>query len=545
MSSAFAGMSLLRKKEEENAGPKPLTEKAKQLQSYLAQQYGAGPAAAADKPKKKKKVKKSVIQSAVRIVDQDVTGFATKTDVAMGGDDDEGKLLHSSIGMACALKREMKNLHADLAIDDAEEPIVANAEEAEVLRQQAERERELLNRRLRDNEDGSGGWATVDEPPTTRTRPRQDSSEGDASPPRRRARHDSPDDASPPRRRARHDSPEHASPPRRVARHESPDDASPPRRRARHDSDDDASPPRRRHDSPDDASPPRRHPQHDADVDASPPRRRARHDSPGDASPPRRRAAPPADDEDLSPPRHKGGSEAGVGAQGVRERMSDGALAGMVSGRELMEEMARKREAERRRFEKLDPTLTGQAAATVFRDKSGRQVSKDEYLEAKAEERKKNKAQYDDESQLAWGGGLKQQMDREKEEQRMREEAALPFVRGHDARLDAEQRERLRWGDPMAHLVKKKIPELAAPVGLVEKRMDDLQKSGFVIPLEVPAHSWLRRGLGAPPNRYNIKPGRHWDGVDRSNGFERDMFKRQTELRRRNEEARMWAQGDM
>jgi pre-mRNA-splicing factor CWC26 len=221
----------------------------------------------------------------------------------------------------------------------------------------------------------------------------------------------------------------------------------------------------------------------------------------------------------------------------------------MVSGRVIQEEMARKREQEARRFSKLGAEVTGRGAETVYRDKSGQKLSKEEFVEARAAERKAGKAQYDDESQLAWGGGLKQKAEREDAERRLREEASKPFARGHDESLDAELRERVRFGDPMAHLVKKKTQGTdlldAPPSSLTSQHQDALKKSGFIIPLEVPKHSWMRRGVGPPPNRYNIKPGRHWDGVDRSNGFERDYFKRTTELRRREQQAQMWAQEDM
>ena len=237
----------------------------------------------------------------------------------------------------------------------------------------------------------------------------------DISPPRHpRNRHDSPDN-SPPRaqkqlhessdvnlpRRTRHDSPD-ISPPRR-ARHDSPDDLSPPRRTAR------LPPPRvsskntttsverprkQRHDSP----------------DMSPPRR-TRHDTP-DLSPPRLGGGA----ADLSPPRKKNRwdkkresdpkreeEEQSVRRPASPTRVTAGKKTGLQTADVLREENAETRRREREQFRTMDPSVSGQGAETVYRDKQGRKINpKLEKLKKMQEEKKKME---EEEKFMEWGKG--------------------------------------------------------------------------------------------------------------------------------------------
>eukprot|EP00884_Botryococcus_braunii_P001158 jgi/Botrbrau1/11042/Bobra.92_2s0013.2 len=424
----------------------------------------------------------------------------------------------------------------------------------------------------------------------------------DASPPRK-ARHASPD-LSPPRR-GRHDSPD-ISPPRK-ARNDSPG-LSPPRR-ACHDSlnvspsrtmrrvspgvpssqptrqdSRDISPPRKprrthhdaaalgsvREHSSSEVAPPRRA-RHDS-PDISPPRRRTRHDSPDMPSP--LQAGTDAADESSRGRRNADGARrsravsseaaprdgraARASEKGAREPgdhtgvaapqdakrakfMSDGTIAGMVSGRAVVEEMERKRAAERERFEKLDASVSGKGAATVYRDRQGRIVDEAELKQQREAERKpKHEAP-------TWGAGLKQIRDAEERQREIEQEAARPFARSKDDKdLDALYRQQVRFGDPMAHLVRRKqAGEDVPPPEIPDHVRKQMKKRGFVIPQEIPPHSWLKRKVGPPINRYGIRPGRFWDGVDRSNGFENELFATRNARLAMERETQMWSQADM
>ncbi|CAM6101535.1 unnamed protein product [Calypogeia fissa] len=231
--------------------------------------------------------------------------------------------------------------------------------------------------------------------------------------------------------------------------------------------------------------------------------------------------------QDLSPPRKKGNA-----------RMSDGTFAGLKSEKEVVSEAERKRAAEAKMLSELDPSLSGRGAKTVFRDKRGKRLEGlEEMLRQQRGEVKPA------EQPLEWGKGLAQKKVAEANFAELEAEKSRPFARYRDdAELDKSLKERLRWGDPMAHLVKQKNGE---PVLEDLGAREEMKASGFIVPQEIPKHSWLKRGIAPPPNRYDIRPGRHWDGVDRSTGHEQGLFKSKNEKKARDLEAYLWSVSDM
>jgi len=461
--------------------PKLSKEEEKKKKDYLMKMYGGGGDGEEKKKKKKRKVRKDG-SSAVTIIDHDE---------GLGG-------------IALATARGAKNM-SDEEMSDEQAVVV----EEEEIRAREEEENKISSVQVGDGGSSGQNWVQVDEDGNIVEKKKPAGDARDLSPPRRgkRSRHDSDSDQSPPRKRPGVKE-EDQSPPRR-RRHDSDDDQSPPRRKAQ-----DQSPPRRkagggRHDSDSDQSPPRKRAgaggggtRHDSDSDQSPPRRKGG----ADQSPPRRGGGTRHDsDSDQSPPRSRAVKEE------PNARTVNGLRAGFVSGTELSDTMRKKKEAEDARFKQLEDKDTGRVAATVYRDKKGQRVQDGEGGKKKELDK--------DETELAnmvWGKGLVQLEERAALEKQIQDEKSKPFARRADDKdMNEQLKEVTRWGDPMAARLAKKSsakPKYNGPY---------------------------------PPNRFGIPPGFRWDGVDRSNGFERQYFAAQNTRKTNDLEATAWATEQM
>ena len=55
----------------------------------------------------------------------------------------------------------------------------------------------------------------------------------------------------------------------------------------------------------------------------------------------------------------------------------------------------------------------------------------------------------------------------------------------------------------------------------------------------------IYQGPPPPPNRFGILPGYRWDGVDRSNGYEKKFFERINAKKALQEESYKWSVEDL
>ncbi|GAB7349885.1 hypothetical protein MBLNU459_g0578t1 [Dothideomycetes sp. NU459] len=184
-------------------------------------------------------------------------------------------------------------------------------------------------------------------------------------------------------------------------------------------------------------------------------------------------------------------------------QMANGAMAGLQTAEQVAAALKKREKAEKKAMKDMGLDPTGKAQETIYRDASGRIINvamKRAELRRQAEEEERKKAE-----ELENRRGDVQRREREARKQELEDAKHMTLSRyADDEQLNAEMKERERWNDPAARFLSKSTGS---------------SKSGKA------TARGKKTYLGAfEPNRYGIRPGHRWDGVDRSIGFEKKWF---------------------
>jgi pre-mRNA-splicing factor CWC26 len=160
-----------------------------------------------------------------------------------------------------------------------------------------------------------------------------------------------------------------------------------------------------------------------------------------------------------------------------------------------------------------------EAEETVYRDATGRRIDISmKRAEARAAEQEKLRQERREKEEAM---GEVQRREKEERKQAVEEAKFLGVARyADDEGMNEEMKGVGRWGDPMAGYVsEKKTRAVMEGTNRGDKRGEETTSITL-------ARSQRKKEYqgAAMPNRYGIRPGWRWDGVDRGNGFEKEWF---------------------
>ncbi|KAG6104974.1 hypothetical protein E4U13_008167 [Claviceps humidiphila] len=182
--------------------------------------------------------------------------------------------------------------------------------------------------------------------------------------------------------------------------------------------------------------------------------------------------------------------------------MGDGTHAGLQTASAVSAQLERRTHEERAQFELHK--RSAKENGTVYRDGTGRRVN----LSTKRAEAKKIAADAaDKETEVIQALRGKIQLEEAKKRtEQLKDARFIPFARtADDENWNKDLKERARWDDPALHFRDEG-----------KHRVAKARQGSVRMPFFTGA---------APPNRYGIKPGYRWDGVDRGIGFEAGRFR--------------------
>ncbi|XP_034487299.1 BUD13 homolog isoform X8 [Drosophila innubila] len=205
----------------------------------------------------------------------------------------------------------------------------------------------------------------------------------------------------------------------------------------------------------------------------------------------------------------------------------DGKKAGLQDAKSLKSETDKRRREEHQMFDQMSSEVSGRDADVKVRSTGRRGRRARDAAAEDPEEQKRKEAHEQKKKQLydRWGKGLKQLEDQQARHAEMTHEAAKPVARyANDEDLDRHLREQEHADDPMLQYMQEK------------RKKREQQSNKPVMPVYVGSY---------PENRYGIRPGYRWDGVDRSNGYEQRWFNKLNERRAVQDEAYKYSVEDM
>ena len=166
-----------------------------------------------------------------------------------------------------------------------------------------------------------------------------------------------------------------------------------------------------------------------------------------------------------------------------------------------------------------------QQQETVYRDATGRRVN---VAMARAAARQRvDEEESKKREQVEMQIGDVQKEDKERRKQELSDAKFWDFARGKDDEdINREMKEAVRWNDPMAGMLSEKKDQGGAG-GAGDGKVGGRPRKKVYTD-------------GFEPNRYGIRPGFLWDGVERGSGFERQWFAARNKQKDRQEMEYAW-----